>query len=216
MTIASLALVASLAATADPIGGTKAAPLAVPLDGSAKGFQATRTTRWLRFKSSDCRWITLSGEFSRGDSNTVVLEHVKNELPVGAGGNDDFGPVIFETNNDTLDVGISVRKYTDVALTWTSAPCVTPKPTPSTKALADALTGWTSVPTAAQLTEKLAGAGFVAGDGDWWTAAIDGVTVTMITTAGPRCWSRSSARSGTPRSCIAAAWNAIGAPPARS
>jgi hypothetical protein len=179
MTLVALALVASLTSTVDPLGGTKAAPLVVPLEGSTKGFQATRTTRWLRFKAPDCRWITLSGEFDRGDANTVVLPDVETSLVLGTAGDAYEQPVVFESNNSAVDVGISVRRYTHVALTWTAAPCQTPKPKASTQALIEALVAWPERPSAKALRDKLEAAGvrFDGDDASDTGVVIDGVTI---------------------------------------
>lgn len=179
MTLVALALVASLTSTVDPLGGTKADPLVVPVEGSTKGFQATKTTRWLRFEAPDCRWITLSGEFDRGDINSVHLPDANTPLELGSGGDDGEDPVVFESNNKAVNVGISVRRYTHVALTWTAAPCQPPKPKQSTQALVEALVAWPERPSAKQLQDKLEAVGvrFGGDDGSDTGVVIDGVTL---------------------------------------
>ncbi len=161
-----LAMLASLGTSVTPFGGTRSDPVVVPLQGSLSGFQATYTTRWIRFETPTCTRFQLKAAFSRRDVDAATFEGVKEAVRLWCDTDEpnavgvDCQPLEFDSNGATTDVGIRVRTYASTKLTWTSAPCPVIPVAPGLSApLRDALFGWKSRPTSAELRAKLAAAG---------------------------------------------------------
>ncbi len=161
-----LAMLANLVTSVTPFGGTRSDPVVVPLQGSLSGFQATSTTRWIRFETPTCTRFRLEAAFSRDDEQAAFLEGFEDRVGFSCDTDErdadsvDCAPLEFDSQGATTDVGIWVRKYRSVKLSWSSTPCpVTPVAPGLSVLLRDALFGWKSGPTPAELRTKLVAAG---------------------------------------------------------
>lgn len=156
MLLLPLALVASLTTTTDRLGGPTDRPEVLPAAGTRSGWQATRTTRWVRFQTPTCTQITFDVGFERGTGHKLRFRHDD----AGADAMTDYywdqiradgagkRTVVVQSTGPSFDVGFEVRDYTTVSLTWASVPC--PPVAASTGELPDFLQALIAAPKGAR------------------------------------------------------------------
>jgi hypothetical protein len=127
MTLVSLAVLAALSTTTDRLGASREAPEVLPAAGTRTGFQATRTTRWVRFNTPACTQLEVSVSFARKSDHRVLVPSVDHEFRWDEGSAEPREPMAlkFEVDTPTFDLGLAVHEYSDVTVTWSSGPCNT-------------------------------------------------------------------------------------------
>jgi hypothetical protein len=134
MTLVPFALLAVFSATTDRLGGARETPEVLPESGTRTGFQATRTTRWVRFNTPGCTRLNLSVLFARERRHAVKLPSVNHEVTWPQVDEELGRPLALtiDVDSPTFDLGLSVQEYTDVTMTWSRGPCEEAKAAPGT------------------------------------------------------------------------------------